>query len=203
MRRAFTALPVGRNISRRVDSRGANGRMPSIVSWCLSSSKRLGGAHECQGALTLRIGRKTLAATLALLAVLAGAGPALASPGNGADVVNESGCVPEGPVTDCSYTRFVTNETVTPSGNVSAVGAGTQGYELIGGGSECTVFSGSYRVQTHVLYKDGAVREISNRNAGESSIACSWASATCTFGAHLHYANGELQFDRRELECIR
>ena len=147
--------------------------------------------------------RLLLAAALTLVASLAVASSASAAPGNGADVVRQNECFNyPGFGTYCSDEKYVENSTETPSGNFSYHVNGKFAAKTTGEGNlQGCNGSGSNKDNYHQLFKDGELHVQGTHATGESSYECFGTRYDCTSSFDLHYANGELQFNRSKFNC--
>jgi hypothetical protein len=140
-----------------------------------------------------RIGRATMAAVLIVFASLATAGFASADPGSGAQVVKTDLCEPwpfNTELTVCYDTHLVTNNTETPSGNVS--GTYHYRYHITLSGPGC---SQDLRGQEsgHFLFSQDEPQEQGFTARSTNTFDCAGEAANCTFSQHFHYANGKFQ----------
>ncbi|MDQ3356332.1 MAG: hypothetical protein M3502_06400 [Actinomycetota bacterium] len=143
--------------------------------------------------------RLLLATTLTLLASLAVAGSVAATPGNGAQVFDESGCLAVDSGTICFDIRTVQKVTETPSGNFLYRGRGESSYSFTGAGRlEGCSSSTSDESNYHYLVRDGVSQVAGDRYREELSVDCLGQTGTCTFSYQAHFANGEVQFTRQD-----
>jgi hypothetical protein len=136
----------------------------------------------------------TIAATLVLAAAAA------AGTGNGANVVNNSGCVTTPLATMCFDIHTVTNMTTTPSGDVSYVTNGTSTTSFDFAFAGCT-YSKSEPVHLHQLVKNGETHSESGSIGQTIAFDCGAFEQTCTSTLQYHYVDGETQFQRPEFIC--
>ncbi len=149
-----------------------------------------------------RQARRTLSAiAVTLVALLAGAPPASAEPGNGAQVTKLEVCFldPETGRVVCVEEHSVQNVTRTPSGNLSAVVHGHNKSRLADG-QGCST-SGSTKSGGHALVKDGVTHELGTSTRGEFTSDCDGPPRECSTRSASHFANGQTQFIRAESDC--
>ncbi|MGH3071663.1 MAG: hypothetical protein ACRDNB_05245 [Gaiellaceae bacterium] len=144
--------------------------------------------------------RKALGFGLLLATVVLTIGSsAAAATTTGATVVTDAGCITNVFATTCTVLRTTTNTTVTPSGNVSYVTNGTVEREIR------FAFGGTYtatsEIHSHQLAKQGEVATASEHYEELTDYVSATYSLSCISSYDLHYANGEAQFSRSELEC--
>jgi len=150
--------------------------------------------------------RLVLAAALTLVASLAVASSASAAPGNGADVVRQNECYNDpGSGTFCIDAKYVQNSTETPSGNFSYHANGETADKFTGEGDlQGCNGSSSSKFNYHYLFKNGELHEQGSHQTGTFFIDCFNTQYDCTYNYDIHYANGQLQFDRGpEFNCKR
>lgn len=155
------------------------------------------GGRRRKDVMRLRALMFTIAPAIAL--VSATSGPAWPAE-DGATVVREEFCQPN-PVfnsTVCFDLKYVLNETVTPSGNISFVANGENHIQQTGGTCDFTAHT---EFHGHYLLKDGVLQERSNRQDNSFTAECPGFTRTCTVFLHSHYAQGKFQYNRAEIDC--
>ncbi|MCA1703430.1 MAG: hypothetical protein LC808_09300 [Actinobacteria bacterium] len=144
--------------------------------------------------------RVTSAVVTILLVGFDMAGEALAAEGNGATVTETSQCREfEGGVI-CSESRWVVNDTLTPSGNYLTTAIGDTSFTYTGPDGCVRTFSQKKREQwTNVGY--GPPQQAHVLQVTESSNTCSGENIQCTHRLHFLFAAGESRIHETELEC--
>ena len=143
---------------------------------------------------------KSLLLIGAVVGVLALAGTATAGSDRGASVAHDSWCTSSPFMTFCQDVWTATNETTTPSGNVSYVTNGTYGYSLSFPGTPCAR-SDSSAIHFHSLAKVDETHVETERFTGALTITCGALVRTCTTTYDLHIANGETQIEHGDFVC--
>ncbi|GAB3558795.1 hypothetical protein GCM10027405_05520 [Arthrobacter alkaliphilus] len=138
---------------------------------------------------------RTGAALGATAALAFGASPAMAD-GNGATVINQSGCQAYGWVTVCGTQHSEGNVVTTPSGNTNFEGNGKFTYTVTFTGGVSYTSTGSFHY--HELIKPGGVQEFSDHYHDTVTVS---GYGTCTYSVDLHYANGQYQFHNFNYAC--
>jgi len=139
----------------------------------------------------------------ALAAVLTiGAGSAFADPGRGAIVFQQKDCVVLTVGTVCTDVHTVFNSTGTPSGNfISTVNTRADNSFTGAGFLEGCNNTNTVNAQQHQLDQDFETQEFHNHNKGQFSFECFGFALTCVFDVHVHFAEGQFQFQRSEFDC--
>jgi hypothetical protein len=133
-----------------------------------------------------------------VLAALALAGTATAAD-NGTTVVKDAGCITNFFGTTCTVVKTVTNSTVTASGNVSYVTNGTveRTITFVFGGT----YTSSNALHVHVLAKQGEIHESGDHYQELVDYVSGTYQLSCVSSYDIHWANGDAQLSRSELEC--
>ncbi|MCA1707092.1 MAG: hypothetical protein LC808_29040 [Actinobacteria bacterium] len=128
------------------------------------------------------------------------AGNASATEGQGATVTETSQCRDFQGGVICSETRWVTNETLTPSGNYITTAIGDTSFTYTGPDGCVRTFSQKKREQwTNVGY--GPPQEAHVLQVTESSSTCDGQNIQCTHWLHFLFAAGDSRIHKTELEC--
>jgi hypothetical protein len=143
--------------------------------------------------------QKYLLAVATVVAALVAAGTAAAG-GDGAAVVKDAGCTSSFFGTTCTVVKTVTSSTVTPSGKISYVTNGTVERQIT------FVFGGTYTftssIHMHGLRADGELQEESDHYASQWDYVSGTYHLRCVQSYDLHWANGDAQPYRSELDCV-
>jgi hypothetical protein len=95
--------------------------------------------------------------------------------------------------TVCSSVSGQYNQTETPSGNLSAQGKGKSRYSVTAPGYS---YSSDFEYKYHFLLKQGETHQQSSK-----STTFTKNGQACTYTEHFHFANGQVQFNRPEVNC--
>ena len=137
----------------------------------------------------LAIGAFTIAAPLAA--------PAQAAPDNGATVLNDTQCFPmTGGYSACLTTRGVSNETTTPTGNVTSQFNGTVTFTIKDPTGQ-VVYQSTHERHYQRLVQDGVV----SVEGQHVSYTFPLNGKTCTFQSDFQYANGEVRYGKFQTGC--
>ena len=132
------------------------------------------------------------------LAAAGGAPPAQAAPGTGARV-DSTQCFPS-PIgrgyTACYTTKGASNETTTPSGNVSYQFNGTTTFTLKDPAGQ-VVSQSTHERHYRRLVQDGVVR-VEGQHVSDTFPL---NGKTCTFRSDFQYANGEVRHSNFQSSC--
>jgi hypothetical protein len=142
--------------------------------------------------------RRALCRTIVLgvTAALAVAGSVSATPGNGATVTKFSDCYSDSGYTTCYDYRYVTNYTLTPSGNSHYVTNGDSSSTTTGpGGYE---YSSTDKYHSTYLISKGET-QVDHYSDRYQTV---YAGVTCSYRYKFHYANGEVQISVNDYKCV-
>ena len=128
---------------------------------------------------------------------------ASAAPGTGATVFNPpTECFTFEIGTSCINNQFVSNETITPSGQTAIMTSIRSRTTFTGAGalSGCSS-AGSFAERHHALLFADESKVSIGRFRAHSTSNCSGEDIDCVFTSDVHFAGGQVQYSRSELEC--
>ena len=143
---------------------------------------------------------KSLLLIGAILGALALAGTGAADSSNRASVTNYQDCSPTPFGTLCTDVKTVTKLVITPSGNLSFVSNGSTTFTSVWDAVGCT-HSISDSFHQHWLANEDDDKTQSDRLTQTVSYQCGTSDLTCVSTLDVHFANGEVQFERDHLVC--
>jgi hypothetical protein len=143
--------------------------------------------------------RKAIMLCTMLAAVVLAGSVAAGAANAAAVVVNDAGCVTNFFGTTCTVIKTTTNDTTTPSGNVSYVTNGTveRRIEFSFGGN----YTSSSNIHVHTLAKQGEIRTSSEHHEELIDYVSGTWFTSCLSSYDIHWTNGDVQFSRSELAC--